>query len=180
MAASCFFVQNLLSDFVEGILPSARHSEIKAHLNECSKCTNVHKDLTSTLELLHKLPAPEISHEMALRISEASQAKANSLFSARRVSRAVLFVAMPVLLFGGVAALFPGVFPWFSLMRGPSSEAQFARYFPLLQGATEILDEQATWLTSHESLSGSLWEEGGLSPEEFEKTFQIKQPAAEP
>ena len=48
------------------------------------------------------------------------------------------------------------------------------RYFPLLQGASHIVDEQANWLYYREPVMRSLWEEGGFSPEEFEKTFSPK------
>ena len=42
------------------------------------------------------------------------------------------------------------------------------------EGATDIIEEQSNWLHIREPMMRSLWEEGGLSPEEFEKSFQGK------
>lgn len=174
MATSCFFCQNLLSDFIEGILPSSRHEELKKHLSDCKACTEVHKDLSSTLEVLHELPSVPLSHEMALRVTEASLAGRVTMLSRVRVSQAVTFLAIPLLVFGAAIYSFPQLFPWFYRFRVAQDESSFVRYFPLLQGATDIIEEQSNWLHIREPMMRSLWEEGGLSPEEFEKSFQGK------
>jgi len=176
MVTSCFFCQNLLSDFIEGILPSSRHEQLKGHLAECKECSAIHRDLQTSLKALHTLPARVLTPDLSMRIGEASQAGSSGFLSRRNLSRVTLLVVFPLLVFFSVAAIFPGLFPWLPLFKGNESENQFVRYFPLLQGASEILEEQGTWLHSRESLMGSLWEEGGLSPEEFEKTFQVKPP----
>ena len=112
---------------------------------------------------------------MSLRITEAAVAGRAVVFTRARVSQAVLFLTVPLLLFAGAVFSFPKLFPWFTQWRTVASdESQFVRYFPLLQGATEILDEQANWLHIKQPFMRSVWEEGGLSPEEFEKTFQGK------
>ena len=67
MSSSCFFCQNLLSDFIEGILPATRKQELQIHLDGCKDCASVQKDLLSTLDILHALPSRPLSHEMALR-----------------------------------------------------------------------------------------------------------------
>lgn len=174
MATSCFFCQNLLSDFIEGILPSSRHEELKKHLGDCKACTEVHKDLSTTLEILHELPSVPLSHEMALRVTEASHAGRVTWLSRVRVSQMVTFALIPLLVFGAAIYSFPQLFPWFYRFRVAQDESQFVRYFPLLQGATEIIEEQSNWLHVREPMMRSLWEEGGLSPEEFEKSFQGK------
>lgn len=174
MVTSCFFCQNLLSDFIEGILPSSRHEELKIHLGDCHSCADVHKDLVSTLDLLHSMPSRPLSHDMALRITEASQAGKTSFFSRVRISQIITFLAIPTLLFGAAVYSFPRLFPWFYRLRPAQDESQFVRYFPLLQGANEIIEEQSNWLHIREPFMRSLWEEGGLSPEEFEKSFQGK------
>ena len=80
---------------------------------------------------------------------------------------------VPVLLFGSLVYAFPKYFPWMSYFRQTQQEADFSRYFPLLQGALEIVEEHTNWLHIREPSMRSVWEEGGLSPEEFEKTFQV-------
>jgi len=174
MITTCFLCQNLLSDYLEGILPSARHQEIDRHLHDCDRCKGVHRDLTDTIHLLKSLPLHELSQEMQLRIAEASQAGRHSLLNRATLSRAVLMCAVPCILFAGMVMAFPRLFPWF--FRGPadSDESQMVRYYPLAQGASEILDDQTAWLQVKQPFMRSVWEEGGLSPEEFEKTFEAK------
>jgi hypothetical protein len=174
MSSSCFFCQNLLSDYLEGILPAARHEQIKSHLDTCAECAGVHTHLVSTIKLLHTLPERPVSHEMALRITEAAESRRHVFRSSGRLSKVALGLSIPVLLFFGMVVSFPTLFPWVPFLSHSEDEAQYARYFPLLQGASDILDEQGNWLHSREGLTGSLWEEGGMSPEDFEKTFQIK------
>jgi hypothetical protein len=174
--SACFFCQNLLSDFIEGILPESRKSELESHMASCKECSAVHRDLRSTLDLLHALPSRPLSHEMALQITQASHPRRPKVMTRARVSRAVLFLAVPVLLFAGTVVLFPKLFPWFTRLRPSSQKDHFVRYFPLLQGASEIIEEQASWLHVRGPFMRSFWEEGGLSPEEFEKTFSGKGP----
>ncbi len=174
--STCFFCQNLLSDFIEGILPATREQEIKHHIDGCDSCTSVHKDLVRTLDILHALPSRPLSHEMALQINQASHPRRPRVITRARVSRAVLFMAVPLLLFTGTVVLFPKLFPWFTRLRPSSQKDHFVRYFPLLQGASDIIEEQASWLHVRGPFMRSFWEEGGLSPEEFEKTFSGKGP----
>lgn len=174
MVTTCFFCQNLLSDFIEGILPSSRHDEIKKHLDSCKQCAQVEKDLQSTLVLLHEVRPRQLTHELPLRIMEASAAGKGKVFRRVEASRRVILTAVPLLLFIGMMFAFPRLFPWATYLRGMQDESNFTRYFPLLQGATEIIDEQTAWFGQKGPFSGSLWEEGGLSPDEFEKAFQKK------
>jgi hypothetical protein len=180
MVTSCFFCQNLLSDFAEGILPSSRHEELKKHLDTCADCKQVQEDLRGTLRLLKALPLRHLTSDASLRISEASQVGRVASFNRATFSRWALAGAIPVALFFGAALTFPDYFPWFQELRGHKEEMQFVRYFPLSQGASEILDEQGAWLHAGEALVASLWDEGGLSPEEFEKTFQAKSGRSKP
>lgn len=171
MEISCFFCQNLLSDFVEGILPSARHLELQHHLESCLECKGILADLKVTLKCLSQMALRGPSHEMGFQILEAAEAGKRRRNESRRVSRWVLAMSVPLCLL--VALVFSrDYFPWVSYLFNSNDPSQFVRYYPLLQGATEILEEQGAWLHLPEAM-GSLWEEGGLSPEEFEKTFQL-------
>jgi hypothetical protein len=169
---TCFFCQNLLSDYIEGILPSARHEELKRHLEWCRTCNEVHRDLETTLDLLRAIPPRPLSHDMALRITEASQAGKRKVLTRARLSQIVIVLAVPALLFATAVVTFPKLFPWFTRFRVSQDESLFARYYPLAQGAAEIVDEQTNWLHVREPFMRSVWEEGGLSPEEFEKAFK--------
>lgn len=173
MVTSCFFCQNLLSDFLEGILPSARHDEIRGHLNTCKACSEVHRDLQRSVELLKQLPSQEMSHDTLLRVAEASHSGKGEGHHRLAASRWAFLGAVPLLLLAAALFAFPQLFPAFTQWRVGAGNVSFNRYFPLYQGAAEILEEQASWLFGHEPMTGSLWEEGGLSPEEFEKTFQV-------
>ena len=174
MVTTCFSCQNLLSDFMDGILPASRHEEIKAHLDGCKACTHLQKDLLTTVKMMKGLPQKSFQHDLAMRIAEAAESRKSVLLSPQKVSRIALLVSLPILVLAALSFTFPNVLPFTSLFGGGREETQYARYFPLLQGAQEILEEQGNWLHSRDNPMGSLWEEGGLSPDEFEKTFQMK------
>lgn len=173
MVTTCFFCQSMLSDYLEQLLPSAREEEIKSHLDSCKACSELQRDLQATVELAKALPSQPISHETALRINEACHAGTRK-FSPVTLSRWAFLGLVPLLLFVSVATLFPNVFPWIATLRNHSNESDFVRYFPLLEGAAEIVDEHGNWLHVREPAMRSLWEEGGISPEEFEKSFTGK------
>jgi anti-sigma factor RsiW len=174
MVTTCFFCQNLLSDYIEGILPSLRHEEIKKHLAQCSKCEQIHQQLIASVALLKELPWPRNSPELSLRIVEAAESRKYSAFHPLRMSGLKDNYWVPTVGVTLILIAIYSLFPRFSLFQSASEEKQFARYFPMSNGAAEILDEQAAWIQSKGSKSGSLWEEGGLSPDDFEKSFQKK------
>ena len=171
---SCFFCQSALSDYLEGLLPSLRHDVLKRHLGDCPQCRKAHQELSASLKVLNELPSHPMSQEIVLQITEASLTGREALFSRGRLSRVLMTLAVFLLISGGVIASFPQLFPWFYEWRAVNDDSHFVRYFPLFQGASEIVEEQAAWFHVKEPFSRSVWEEGGLSPEEFEKTFQGK------
>lgn len=174
MVTTCFFCQNLLSDYIEGILPSLRHEELKRHIDHCKECKEVHHDLLSTLNALHSVKTEDLTRDLAVRIVEVSEKKKKQGMRRLELSRTVFMVAVPLVLFITSMVVFPRFFPWMTYLRGIQDESQFVRYFPLLQGASELIDEHTTWFGQKSPFAGSLWEEGGLSPDEFEKAFQKK------
>lgn len=169
--SSCFFTQSLLSDYIEALLPAGRHDELKAHVESCAACKTVEKEVRQVREILAMVSSSGVSHELSLRVAEASVSGKKTWLSRAKISRATLTISVPILLFLGLAVTFPAYFPWISRFQPNRDESHFVRYFPMLQGAGEIIDEQSTWLNAREPYMRSLWEEGGLSPEEFEKTF---------
>jgi len=176
MVITCFFCQNLLSDYVEGILPANRHGEIKNHLIQCAQCDQTHKDLISSIEILKALKVPNYAPEFSVRIVEASEAGKVVASRPLKISRVVLTYAVPLSAIVLILAFSTRVFPWLSWIQSQADEKQFVRYFPMSNGAIDIIEEQAGWLSSRELRAGSVWEEGGLSPDEFEKSFQKKNP----
>lgn len=174
MATTCFFCQSLLSDFVEGILPSSRHEELKKHIDGCSLCKEMHGDLVCTIKLLKSVHSPVFSDSLSTRIAEATEKGSVPYFTRERVSRMALLSMIPILLLATLSVVFPNAFPLVAYLHKAGDDAQFVRYFPLHQGALDIVEEQGNLLHSREPFAGSMWEEGGLSPDEFEKTFQKK------
>ena len=181
---SCFFCQNLLSDYLEGVLPQSRHRELKEHIGKCPDCTLLHDDLVTTLELLGRLPKDGPSSQLESRLVQAMMAGRGSRWTRSRVGFVALFIALPALSLAGAVVMFPDRFPWLRDFAGAAEETRFVRYSPLAQGAADIVEEQANWLNLGEAGARSVWEEGGLSPEEFEKAFQLKPgekaPASQP
>ncbi len=170
MVTTCFFCQSMLSDYLERLLPNARHEELKNHLADCKQCSEIHEDLRRTLSVAHSIQSRPITVETSLRIAETCQASSRR-FSPSVVSRWALLGMVAVLLFGSVAVFFPSLFPALGRWRLGSNESDFVRYFPMVHGAGEIIEEQGNWLRVREPAMRSLWEEGGISPEEFEKSF---------
>ena len=176
MVITCFFCQNLLSDYVEGILPSNRHEEIKKHLSHCEQCDQIHNELISSISILKGLSVPNHSSEFSVRIIEASESGKNVASRPLKVSKSVVGYAIPVLALLSLWVLASKMFPSFSWFQSQGDDKQLVRYFPMSNGAVEIIEEQAEWLNTRGMKGGSVWEEGGISPEEFEKSFQKKSP----
>ena len=178
MISSAFICQNLLSDYVDGVLPKSREEEVKQYLSENSRSAEELEDLQSLLALLGELPPRPLGHELAIQITETCSSGRKSAFTRSRVSQTVMFLLVPILLFGASVAVFPKLFPWLTQFQaGP--KAQFVRYFPLLQGASEIIEEHASWIHVRGPFMRSFWEEGGLSPEEFERAFSVTLPTSD-
>ena len=140
MVVSCFFCQSMLSDFLESLLPEARGQEIRDHLQSCAECSRVERELKKTVEVSRRLPFAPLNHETALRITEACHAGTRKPVLGR-VARWTALGLLPLVFVGLAALAFPRAFAWLDRFRDPNSEARFVRYFPLLNGAEEIVDE---------------------------------------
>ncbi len=172
---SCFFCQNLLSDYIEKLLPKGRVTEIKSHIEECVKCRKNHDELVAVDKLLTKMPLKNVSHDFALRVVEASEGNERGRWASWKgvaIGASFLFV---LLMGGAIVSFSPDTFPWLArFVPFATEEESFVRYYPLYHQAEGILDAQASMIEMRDAFSGSLWEEGGLSPEEFERVFQLK------
>lgn len=168
---SCFFCQNLMSDFMEGVLPVSRQAEIQVHIEGCRECSSLHRNLKDTVGFLKKLPSVGAGPELKELAKVASIASLHPWSSQIRASRWVLASLVPLVAVVGFFMVFPQHFPFSDLLSRSDDETQFVRFFPLMQGASEIVDEQTSWLHGRDLDGGSLWDEGGISPDEFEKSF---------
>ncbi|MFI1419818.1 anti-sigma factor family protein [Streptomyces sp. NPDC020731] len=66
-----------ISDLAEGILPSARSTDVRRHLDECTLCADVHASLEEIRGLLGTAPGPpRMPAEVAGRIDAALAAEA--------------------------------------------------------------------------------------------------------
>ncbi|MFF3729935.1 hypothetical protein ACFYXM_06315 [Streptomyces sp. NPDC002476] len=66
-----------ISDLTEGLLPSARTDEVRAHMDECELCDDVHASLIEIRELLGTVPAAQrMPDDVADRIDAALAAAA--------------------------------------------------------------------------------------------------------
>ncbi|WP_328426110.1 anti-sigma factor family protein [Streptomyces sp. NBC_00443] len=66
-----------LSDLTEGLLPPARTTEVRSHLDQCELCADVHASLEEIRELLGTLPGPaRMPADVAGRIDAALAAEA--------------------------------------------------------------------------------------------------------
>lgn len=172
--SSCFFCQNLLSDYVEKILPASRQAEVRKHLEGCSDCSQAHRDLQALSKTWDAVALKDISGDLALRIMETCEGSGTPILRRRRVGMLLAIVGLPLVAAAVIAAVYPRAVTRVIAMveAGTRNEPQFVRFYPLFHGAAEILEAQGSLLESRETLRGSLWEEGGLSPEEFERAFQ--------
>ena len=176
MAISKFFFQSLVSDYLEGLLPASRQEEISKHIDGDSDSARLHKDLESTVKLLNNLPSRELRHEVLLQIVEVAEPKRTGFFSRVGVSFLVLFLTVPLLISASIVFIFPDKFPLVARWVAPKQSAQFVRYYPLLQGANDVVELHVQWLGSRGPVVRSFWEEGGLSPDDFEKNFTEAMP----
>lgn len=170
-ALSCFFCQNLLSDFIEDLLPANRHEEVKSHLSSCGECSALRRDLSDTIGIVRKLPHCSLNGETLSKIQKA-QLSGIHLKSRAKISQWAMVSSVPVLASIVFFMLFPHLFPWKDLLNASDDESQFVRFFPLMHGAADFVDEQVSWLHGKTWEGGSLWEEGGISPDEFERAFE--------
>jgi hypothetical protein len=162
----------MLSDFIEDILPDSKQQEIKKHLENCSQCEKVQKRITKSIELVKTLPIQTPEQDLKALIDQAGQ-QVKFYTKIPKVSVSKLWGVFAVIaIIVGLTFYHPTEIFSF-LQRNPNSE--FTRYYPLMQGANEIIEEHSHWLVNREPWSSSLWDEGGLSPEEFEKVFPTKQ-----
>jgi anti-sigma factor RsiW len=68
---SCRELVELVSDYLEGALPTEQHARFEAHIGGCEHCAAYLRQMRETLALLGTLPADALSREAedALRVA---------------------------------------------------------------------------------------------------------------
>jgi anti-sigma factor RsiW len=66
--SNCSQILALLSDYIDGRLPSDVRAELDQHLAGCSDCTAFVGTFRSTVALLHTLEEKDLPQELRLRL----------------------------------------------------------------------------------------------------------------
>lgn len=66
--ADCPRIVRLLSDYLDGRLPSEVRSDLEQHLSGCPECTAFVGTFRSTVSLLHSLSEEDLPEELRLRL----------------------------------------------------------------------------------------------------------------
>jgi RNA polymerase sigma-70 factor (ECF subfamily) len=66
--ASCPRIVSLLSDYLDGRLPSDVCAELEQHLSGCAECTAFVGTFRSTVSMLQSLSEQELPEELRLRL----------------------------------------------------------------------------------------------------------------
>ncbi len=86
----CSIVQDLLSNYIDGLTSPETAAEIEAHLNECADCRAVYKKMTASLP---EEPSPQDKDIDFLKIMKEKIRMKNVLFFLGWLAAAVFFTA---------------------------------------------------------------------------------------
>jgi anti-sigma factor RsiW len=82
----CRRVEELLSDYREGVLAPDLRAEVESHLEECHGCNALLEALGNVIDALRAFPVLEPSSDLADRVAGAALARPRPVAAARRPS----------------------------------------------------------------------------------------------
>lgn len=68
---SCQELVELVTDYVEGVLPADEHARVDRHLETCQGCRTYVEQMRQTIELTGRLTVDDVSPEAELALLEA-------------------------------------------------------------------------------------------------------------
>jgi anti-sigma factor RsiW len=68
---TCQELVELVTDYIEGVLPEPERARLEAHLDECRHCAQYIAQMRQTIDVLGELPAEMIGREREEQLLEA-------------------------------------------------------------------------------------------------------------
>jgi len=158
---------------MDKVLPESRHDEVDSHLKDCNACTQKSEKLQTTLKALKEIQKSPADF-FDVDFNKLHFRPRFFWSSSSYISRASLFTLIPLFACLGVLMSFSTTRAYLEKLNPFVSSPNFVRYNPLQNGILDILEEQSQWVNLKEPWTRSFWEEGGLGPDEFEKSFQMR------
>ncbi|MCR5482324.1 MAG: zf-HC2 domain-containing protein [Clostridia bacterium] len=91
LSPQCRRIQDMLSDYIDGIPEENTRNEIESHLKSCSICMQEYKSMRAVTDLLHAMPKPAIPKELDERLKRTIHEQAVVMAAAPVVDREAAF-----------------------------------------------------------------------------------------
>ncbi len=103
MLNKCKKTQNLIFDYIDGILPIGKQKSVKKHLDSCSTCNSVYKESLLLKEQLSNIKLEELPEdfekELHLKLAQENTAKRKNRIFIPALSSAVAAAMVAVVMF---------------------------------------------------------------------------------
>ncbi len=175
---SCFQTRNLFTEFTDKDVPVDAHQKIEGHLRECRSCELEYRDFQETLEALHSIPLPPLDAEVQKQWAQLARQRKQWLSLSTATQALTLLIFCSLCIIAAQRWMPSPVQSWIQMVLRLPTEQHFVRYDPLAEGALSVVQEQASWLQFREPSAQALWNEGGMSADEFERAFHFSHDAS--